>query len=340
MATIKDIANRLGISVSTVSKGLNGANDISEELRQIVLDTAVEMGYTTKRMKKDEHKKLCIFIENMDYESPNQFGYEIILGFKQAAYRDNWDVTVFPVNPTFQMTERYDTYMLKNGFTGAFFVGFSLHDEWMAQLSSTTIPTALFDNYVKKNPNVGYVGTDNFEGIDSAVEHVYSLGHKRIAFLNGSLNSMVSEQRQQAFLDSMESQGLTVDENLMANGFYVADSAKYHVPNFLAEGATAILCGNDLLAYGTIEECRSRGFRVPEDISVIGFDDLPTSSTFKPPLTTVRQDRIELGKSGYYTLNSLIHHVSISKTLLRPQFMKRESTTTVANKKIKKESTL
>lgn len=333
MATIKDIANRLGISVSTVSKGLNGASDISEELRQMVLDTAVEMGYTTKRMKKEEHKKLCIFIENMEFETPNQFGYEIILGFKQAAYRDNWDVTVLPVNPTFQMAERYDTYMLKNGFTGAFLVGFALHDEWMSQLSSTAIPTALFDNYIRKNPNVGYVGTDSFEGIDAAVEHVYALGHRRIAFLNGSLNSMVSDQRQQAFLDSMESHSLPIAEDLTAHGFYVADSAKYHVPNFLAAGATAILCGNDLIASGTIEECKARGFRVPEDISIVGFDDIPVSAHLNPPLTTVRQDRIELGKSGYYTLNSLIHHVSISKTLLRPQFILRESTAPVKTKK-------
>lgn len=329
MATIKDIANRLGISVSTVSKGLNGANDISEELRQTVLDTAVEMGYTTKRMKKEEHKKLCIFIENMEYETPNQFGYEIILGFKQAAYRDNWDVSVIPVTPEFQLKERYDTYMLKKGFTGSFFVGFALQDAWIAQLCTTTIPTALFDNYIKKNPNVGYVGTDNFEGIDSAVEHVYHLGHRRIAFLNGSLNSMVSDQRQQAFLESMENHGLPIDKNLIANGYYVADSAKYHVPNFLAAGATAILCGNDLIAAGTIEVCRGKGFRIPDDISVIGFDDLPISVHLFPPLTTIRQDRIELGKSGYYTLNSLIHHVSIGKTLLRPQFILRESTAPV-----------
>lgn len=79
MVTIKDIANRLGISVSTVSKGLNGASDISEDLRQMVLDTAVEMGYQSKKMKKDENKKLCLFIENMEYETANQFGYEIIL---------------------------------------------------------------------------------------------------------------------------------------------------------------------------------------------------------------------------------------------------------------------
>lgn len=88
MVTIKDIANRLGISVSTVSKGLNGASDISEDLRQMVLDTAVEMGYQSKKMKKDENKKLCLFIENMEYETANQFGYEIILGFRQAAFRN------------------------------------------------------------------------------------------------------------------------------------------------------------------------------------------------------------------------------------------------------------
>lgn len=326
MATIKDIANKLGISLSTVSKGLNGASDISEELRQTVLDTAVEMGYTTKKMKKQEHKKICVFIENMDYESANQFGYEIILGFKQAAFREKWAVSVIPTTPSFQTTEKYDTYMLKHGFTGAFLVGFALHDDWMNQLSTTNIPTALFDNYIKKNPNVGYVGSDNFEGIDYAVDHLVNLGHRKIAFLNGSLYSMVSDQRQQAFLDSMEAHGLSVEKELLVYGYYVADSAKYHVPAFLEHGATAIMCGNDLIASGVIMECIHRGYRVPEDISVIGFDDLPISAHLTPPLTTIRQDRVELGKSGYYTLNSLIHKVSISKTLLRSQFIQREST--------------
>lgn len=326
MATIRDIANKLGISASTVSKGLNGASDISEELRQMVLDTAVEMGYRTKRMKKAEHKKLCLFIENMDFETSSQFGYEIILGFKQAASRDGWNVTVHPVTPAFQTENRYDTYMLKNGFTGAFLVGFALHDDWMNQLAATGIPTVLFDNYIKKNPNVSYIGTDSFEGIDFAVDHLYRLGHKKIAFLNGSLNSMVSDHRQQAFLDSMAGHGLAVDEKLIAYGYYVADAAKYHVPGFLAQGATAVMCGNDLIASGVIMECRLRGYRVPEDISVIGFDDLPISMHLDPPLTTVRQERTELGKCGYFTLNSLIHHVSISKTLLRPQFKQRSST--------------
>ncbi|MGN1180805.1 MAG: LacI family DNA-binding transcriptional regulator, partial [Suilimivivens sp.] len=268
MATIREIAEKLGVSISTVSKGLNGASDVSIELRQTILDTAVEMGYVTKRMKKDEHKKLCIFIENMDYESANQFGYDIVLGFKQAAYRDNWHVEVLPVSPEFQKREKYDTFMLKSGYSGAFLVGFALNDAWMAQLQETNIATTLFDNYIRKNPNVAYIGTDSFEGIDTAIDHLAELGHTRIAFLNGSLHSMITEHRQQAFYDSMSSHQLTVDEKLVANGYYVAESAKDFVSSFLEHKATAIVCGNDLLAYGVIRECERCGYRVPEDVSV------------------------------------------------------------------------
>ena len=150
MVTIKDIANRLGVSVSTVSKGLTGASDISENLLQLVLDTAIEMGYKSKKMKKEEHKKLCLFVENMEYSSSNQFGYDIVLGFKQSAYRANWNVTVTPVTPEFQMKEKYDTYMLKNGFSGAFILGLTLHDPWIEQFADTTVPTVLFDNYIRK----------------------------------------------------------------------------------------------------------------------------------------------------------------------------------------------
>lgn len=326
MATIKEIAEKLGVSISTVSKGLNGASDISIELRQTILDTAVEMGYVTKRMKKEEHRKLCVFIENMDYESANQFGYDIILGFKQAAYRDNWHVEVLPVTPQFQKQEKYDTFMLKNGYSGAFLVGFALQDEWMQQLPKTNIATTLFDNYIRKNPNVAYIGTDSFEGIDTAVEHLVRLGHSRIAFLNGSLHSMITEHRQQAFYDSMAAHHLTVDENLIANGYYVEESAKDFVPSFLENGATAIVCGNDLLAYGAIKECARCGYDVPKDVSIIGFDDLPPSAYATPALTTIRQERSELGKCGYMALHTLMNHVSVSKTLLRPQFIIRNST--------------
>ena len=254
MATIKDIANRLGVSVSTVSKGLNGASDISDELRQMVLDTAVEMGYSTKRSKKVENRKLCIFIENMNYETIDEFGYDIVLGFKQNAFRRKWDVDILPITPAFQEEEKYDTFLLKNGYCGAFLMGLALHDSWIKQLENTTMPTVLFDNFISGNPNVCYLGTDSYEGITMAVNHLVNLGHKNIAFLNGSLYSLVSDQRQEAFESAMAAASLPVQKDLTAYGYYVSDSAKYHVPGFLAAGATAVVCGNDLIAKGVIDE--------------------------------------------------------------------------------------
>lgn len=326
MATIKDIANRLGVSVSTVSKGLNGASDISDELRQMVLDTAVEMGYTTKRSKKVENRKFCILIENMNYETIDEFGYDMVLGFKQNAFRRKWDVDILPITPAFQEEEKYDTYLLKNGYCGAFLMGLALHDAWIKQLENTTMPTVLLDNFISDNPNVCYLGTDSYEGITMAVNHLINLGHKNIAFLNGSLYSLVSDQRQEAFENAMAAASLPIQKELMAYGYYVSDSAKYHVPGFLAAGATAVVCGNDLIAKGVMEECTKRGFRVPEDVSVIGFDDISIAATFDPPLTTIRQERNELGRCAYDILNSLIHHIPISKTLLRPKLIEREST--------------
>lgn len=332
MATIKDIANKLGIAVSTVSKGLNGASDISDEMRQLVLDTAVEMGYASKKMRSSRTRKVCIFIENMDYENVEQFGYEIIVGFKLSAARRHWDVSVVPTNLNMQTQEKYDTYMLKNGYSGAFLLGFELHDDWVKQLGKTTIPTVLLDNYIERNPHVGYVGTDSDEGIDLAVDHLVSLGHTKIALLNGSKNSMVSAQRHQAFVNSMRKHGLEPDEKLMAYGYYVPDCAKDHVPGFIENGATAIICASDLIASGTITEVIKHGLKVPEDISVVGFDDLPIASQFSPSITTIRQDRIDLGKSAFLLLDGLIHNVTTSKLLLRAKFIQRDSTGPVKNR--------
>lgn len=331
MATIRDIADRLGVSISTVSKGLNGGDDISEELRQRILDTAVEMNYTTKRMRKAGNRKLCIFVGYTEYKTLGSFGYDIILGFKQAASLNHWEVDVIPVSPEFQRQEKYDTYMLKQGYSGAFIICFALPDIWMKQFQTTRIPTVLFDNYISQNQSVSYVGADSFEGIDAVIEHLSSLGHTRIGFINGSLYSMITEQRLRAFNTSMISRQLPIDHNLIVNTSYTGESATEHVAPLLQSGATAIICGNDFIAYSVMSECQRLGYRVPEDVSIVGFDDLPDSVKTNPPLTTVRQERIDLGKCGFYALHCLLYHLSCSKVLLHPSLVVRGSTAQVRN---------
>jgi LacI family transcriptional regulator len=324
MVTIKDIAKRLDVSPSTVSKGLNDANDVSPELKKLVLDTAIEMGYVTKRMKKGKRKKLAIFIENMEYQKEDDFGFDIILGFKQAALREDWDVVIINTDIMLQLGENYDRYMLKNNYHGGFFMGFALNDPWIKQLAVTTIPTVLLDNYIKGNPVVGYVGTDSFEGIDLAVEHLYSLGHTKIALLNGSPDSMVTENRYDAYITSMKAHGLEIDENLIEYGYYVEGSAKYHIKKLIENGATAVICGNDLLAVGVLKECDKMGVMIPKDLSVVGYDNLPVSKQVS--LTTIKQDRLNLGRCSYAALYWLIAKVPIAKSLLRPELVHRTTT--------------
>ena len=225
-----------------------------------------------------------------------------------------------------QTEEKYDSFMLRNGYLGALFLGFSLNDEWIAQLQTTTTPSVLFDNTIRNNPNVCYIGSDNYEGIQLAIDHLYALGHRKIAFLNGERDSMVATQRQEAYVKSMESYNLAVTDDITAYGDYVPDTAKTYLPGFIDAGATAILCGNDIIASGVITECNRMGYRVPEDISVVGFDDLPVSTHTTPPLTTIRQERSELGRFAYDSLNGLIRHIRISRILLRPVLIERKST--------------
>lgn len=326
MATIKDIAQKLGVSIGTVSKGLNGAKDISPELRRTILDTAVELGYTPKRMKSAENKRVCIFVENMEYETEEAFGYEIVTGFRIAASRRKLDVDIVKVDDKLQTSEKYETFMLENRYSGSFALGFTLFDKWIGQIERTSVPTVLLDNKIDNNPNVGYVGTDSFEGIGLAVSYLRELGHSRIAFLNGTKNSFVSEERQRAFEGSMRANGLKAEDKLMAYGYYVPDCAKSIVPGFAKNGATAIVCASDLIASGVVGELKRLGKRVPEDISVVGYDDLPIASTLTPPLTTIRQSRMNLGKSALLILDGLINGVPISKILLHAELVKRAST--------------
>lgn len=326
MVTIKDIAEKLGIAPSTVSKGLNNANDISPELRQMVIDTAIEMGYVSKKMKREAKKRLCIFVENMLYKHEEDFGFDLVLGFKQAAVRESWHVDILEITPEFQKREPYDRFMTKEGYHGGFLMGLALKDPWMEQLKKTSIPTVLLDNYIKNNPNVCYIGTDSFEGIDVAIDHLEELGHTKIALLNGSKDSMITTNRYEAYLLSMQSHDLELDEKLIAHGHYVEESAKYHCSTLIENGATAIICGNDLLAIGVIKECQRLHIRVPEDVSVVGFDNIPIAGQINPGLTTINQDRLDLGKTAYAALYWLIAKVPISRSLLRPGLIVRGST--------------
>lgn len=323
MATIQDIADRLGVSKGTVSKALNGAPDISETLQKTILETAVEMGYT--RIRRKDSRKLCILTENLEYQEPHQFGYEIILGFRQMAEPAGYRVEIVDVSERLQKSVPYDVFMMKHDYPGAFVLGFSLSDPWMKDFETARTPAVLYDNYIMTNPRMAYVGIDNNEGMELTVSRLKALGHRKIGYLSGALGSHIMQVRHSAFFHAMRQNGLKADPALTGSSYYITQCLEKQLPRLLEQGATAIVCSHDLLANAVMVQCQQLGLRVPADISVTGFDDLPMCAYTSPPLTTVRQERIQLGKSGYYALDSLMNGVAIGTLLLHAKLMERGS---------------
>lgn len=326
MATLQDIADKLGVSKGTVSKAINNAPDISEGLRKTILDTAVEMGYTRLRRQKNELKKLCILVENLEYKGKYDFGYDIIIGFRQMAEPAGFQVDIIPTTIQFQKSISYDIYMLQNDYLGAFVMGFSLSDPWMKDFETTHTPTVLYDNYIAANPYTAYIGVDNQEGLELAVEYLKKMGHHKIGYLSSSLGSHIMQLRHKAYFHAMRQNGLKAEPNYVGASYHVTECIEKHIPRLLKMGMTAFICSQDIYANTAMIYCQELGYKIPEDISIIGFDDIPISAHTFPPLTTIRQDRPELGKCAYYALSSIMDHVSLGTMLLHAKLITRNST--------------
>lgn len=325
MATINDIAKILGVSKSTVSKGLNNATDISEDMRIKIIETAAALGYTNKHMQ-ERNKKLCIIVENIEYNTPNQFGYDIIQGFKQMAEHDGWLVDVLTINKDFQRGIPYNVFMIQNNYVASFILGFSLLDTWMSEFKNSKIPAVLYDNFITGNPKVASITCDCHDGFDEAVKHLVSLGHKKIGLITGPLESYIIKARYNAYIDALRKYNLEINEDFIGQSYYIADSTKENIQRMYDLGVTAVMFSHDIRAISAITECMDRGIRIPKDMSLIGFDDLPMCAYTEPPLTTIRQDRFALGKAGYYALTCLLDNLPIGSITLRAPLIVRGST--------------
>lgn len=324
MATLDDIARSLGVSKSTVSKALNGAGDVSEAMRRSVLETAVELGYSRIR-RGEEAPRVAVFITNMDFAKPEDFGYDILVGFRKMAEPAGFQVCIIELDHALERSIRYDEYMMQGNYRGGLFLGLALDDPWLAEFQTCRTPTVLYDNCVSGNPNVTYVGADNAEGMGLAVSYLKALGHQKIGYISSALGAYVYQQRYRAFFHALRENGLPDDESLAGNSYHMSVCTSEHLPRLVALGCTAIFCSHDVLARSALQQCREMGLRVPEDISIMGFDDIPLCQSTTPPLTTIRQNRTELGKSAYCALSSQMSHVPLSTFLLHTELIRRGS---------------
>ena len=325
MATLDDIAKALGVSKGTVSKALNGAKDVSGAMRQSVLEKAVELGYS-RVPRSTNPLRIALFITNMEYTKPEDFGYDLVSGFRKAAEPAGFCVEIIPLTVQMQEEIPYDTFMVRENYCGGLFLGLSIRqDPWMTDFKTCKTPTVLYDNHVSTNPNVTYIGTNNQEGMELAVQYLKSLGHTKIGYLSYELHAYIYQRRYYAFSQAMIENDLAFGSAMCGSAHHVSECLTQHLPKLLEHGCTAIVCSHDILAHSVMVHCNELGLRVPEDVSILGFDDIPLCRYTIPPLTTIRQDRMNLGKSAFYALTSQMNHVSVSSLLLHAELVVRGS---------------
>ncbi|MDE7245939.1 MAG: LacI family transcriptional regulator, partial [Oscillospiraceae bacterium] len=190
---------------------------------------------------------------------------------------------------------------------------------------SCTSPTVLYDNRIKSNPAVTQVGVDNDEAMELAVARLKELGHKKIGYLSSALGSYIYRARYAAFFRALRQNRLYTHSSLAGYAYRITECLERYFPRLLERGCTAVICSHDLLAHSLLIHCMERGVKVPEELSVVGFDDLPLCRYTLPPLTTIRQNRTELGKSAFYALSSQIERTPISTLLLHAELVERAS---------------
>jgi len=297
-ATSTTVAEAVGVSQSTVSRALRGDPRVREETRRLIAETAERLGYRPAWVSPVETAPTrTIGVVVSDLTNPffpsllTPVHDELrILGYRVALFAERTDI------PTGQQALHN---LLDRSIEGVLATTATLDSQLTEALGERDIPLVLLNRYVD-GLDVDRVVADNHRGGSAAARHVLQLGHHRIGVVRGPANTSTSRDRHAGVLETLAGAGVEIDERLVLEGPYTHQSGYQHALQLLRlpEPPTALLCGNDVIAFGAIDAAKSLGMRVPDDVSIVGFDDVPMASWEVFQLTTVRQPLDEMARAA------------------------------------------
>jgi DNA-binding LacI/PurR family transcriptional regulator len=290
--TIAEVALQAGVSVPTVSKVMNGRRDVSADTRQRVEDAIAALGYQRSRRASGRSDLL----EVVFHELESEWALEIVMGVEEAAREQHMAVVITEMHGRRTPGRDWIDGVLARRPVGLVVVFSNLSAPMRSQLRRSGIPFVVVDPTGEPVHDTPSVGATNWSGGLAATRHLLALGHTRIGVITGPREILCSRARLDGYRAAMDAAGIAVDEALVRHGdFHVASGERQARAMLrLPEPPTAIVAGNDLMALGVYQAAREAHLRIPEQLSVVGFDDLPVASWVSPPLTTVRQPLAEM----------------------------------------------
>ncbi|HEX9380325.1 MAG TPA: LacI family DNA-binding transcriptional regulator [Gaiellaceae bacterium] len=322
--TIKDVAARAGVSIATVSRALNDKGDVSVQTRERVREVARSVGYSAdpaaRSLASQKTRLVAVVVgDNAGHcDLSLVFFGKVLAAISRRLAQSSYDPLLLQPSDI----------GLEHRFDAAVLIGVDGDDPLVAEVVSRKVPLVGVDVRCAGD-RVAYVGSDHADGVRLALAHLHALGHRRIAHVAGAANTVAGSDRIDAFRREATALGLEHSEELLRQGDFSSASGYRETCALLAlaERPTAIVAASDLMALAAMQAIRDAALQPGREVAVVGFDDLEAAALAHPPLTTIRQDRRELGTLAATRATELIENPDVTPrvTVLPVELVVRSS---------------
>lgn len=322
MVSMKDISAVCGVSIATVSKALNNHKDIGEETKEHIRQVAKEMGYSpnaaAKILKTNRAYSLgVLFVDDGQSGLTHDYFAHVLDSFKRTAEERGYDITFINSCKTRSQRMSYLEHSRYRRFDGVVIACVDFEDPEVEELVRSNIPVVTIDHLFN---NRSTILSDNVKGISDLVHYIFEMGHRKIAYIHGA-DSAVTQSRLSSFYRTCEELGIDIPTEYVREAPYRNTKGTYTETIKLLDlknPPTCILYPDDFSCFGGINAIHERGLRIPDDVSVAGYDGIRIARHYRPQLTTIIQDTKRLGQEAAMKLIDLIEN---PKTTLTEQIV-------------------
>jgi LacI family repressor for deo operon, udp, cdd, tsx, nupC, and nupG len=325
--SIKDIAKAAGVSHSTVSRALADSSLVAAETKQRIHLLAKEMGYSPSAIARGLVTKRTHTVGLVVTTIADPFVSGVVRGLEETASDNGYSVILCDSNAEPQREITAVRTLREKRVDGIIVTASRVGNLYLPMLEEVEVPIVLINNQ-REGRYVYSVATDNVHGGEMATSHLLELGHKRIGYIAGPKGAISSLDRLEGYKRALQVHNIEFTDSLVSSGNGCPDGGEKGMRQLLAPPLppTAVFCYNDMTAVGAMAEAKQTGFRVPQDISVVGFDDIAFAAYLDPPLTTVAQRKYEMGQMAMgMLLDILAREDAVSDITLRGRLVVRGS---------------
>lgn len=330
MTTIKDVAKKAGVSIATVSRVINGNTNVRTQTRENVTRAIEELNYTPSAIAQGLQKKETKTIGVIFPDASSYYFAEIIRGINRFLRQHSYQVVVSSSHDAEDEAKTFFTLVNGRQVDGVILMMPSIHNAEVINSQIQDLPAVLLNTEINTLDSVTLV-IDNYQGAFEATIHLIEHGHTDIGFIHGSKHNYDSEERYRGYLDALEEAGITPNEEFESRGQFVENSGFEAALAMMEqpERPTAIFAANDAMAIGAIEAAKRLSLHIPDDVAIIGFDDISTARFVSPSLTTVNVPVLKIGQlAGEYLLKQIRDEAEEERkqvAVVPVSFMRRES---------------